>query len=75
MTCAGNVIIQDGGAHEIRIETRKTEYTETRFAKYSNIYEVKVISDRGSGVNKPTFACVDNGETTVKHANGRSVAV
>ena len=25
MTCAENVIIQDGGAHEIRIETRKTE--------------------------------------------------
>ena len=50
-------------------------YTETRFAKYSNIYEVKVISDRGSGVNKPTFTCVDNGETTVKRANGRSVAV
>ena len=50
-------------------------YTETRFAKYSNIYEVKVISDRGSGVNKHTFTCVDNGETTVKRANGRSVAV
>ena len=25
MTCAENVIIQDGGAHEIRIDTRKIE--------------------------------------------------
>ena len=51
------------------------QYTETRFAKYSNIYKVKVISDRGSGVNKPTFPCVDNGEASVKHAEGRSFAV